>query len=202
MKKAKTLVTLLMIFTLLLYIFPVSAEGSAFSFRNGISFGMSAEQLMEAEAAGNGISTDSWDFEMLYEWQAMTTSYIPVSDYEALFLYLLYNNEMEMACYNFTGNDEGEFEALSAALSSLYGEAKATPSEVIAGVMDLFSPGFYSPSDITSGLTWKTDSVVIYQFFFAENQFAIVYMNPYYDYSAVNAGPAETEMPAAGTNGL
>ena len=164
-------------------------EAATFSFRNGVMFGMSEEEIKKIEADYNQVDLESWESTEISAWQVLLAN-TKVSSYDSNLMYFFTNDQMEAAFYDFSSFDEDNpFNAIAAALSEEYGEKESIEPKEIIKLMDYFSPGFYSESDIKSPYVWYQDGVNVYQFYYDNNDdvsddnFAICYFNPAWDYS-------------------
>ena len=98
---------------------------------------------------------------------------------------------MQIATYDFNRIDDENVSAvydyLVSAMSSVYGESTQADPSVIVELMDCIIEGVYTESDISYAVTWQTDSVNIYHFYYDDDQFVIMYTSPSFDYKSVNS---------------
>ncbi len=141
------------------------------------------------EADYNQVDLESWESTEISAWRVLLAN-TKVSSYDSNLMYFFTNDQMEAAFYDFYFSDEDNpFNAIAAALTEEYGEKESIEPKEIIKLMDYFSPGFYSESDIKSPYVWYQDGVNVYQFYYGNNDdvsddnFAICYFNPAWDYS-------------------
>ena len=172
--------------------FACAEEAAEFSFRSGISFGMSWEDIMLKEHESVQVRGDDWESQWFGNWLIMgTDTKVKVSKYEAYLYYLLADDQMRSAVYDIydTPDDITDaFDYITNALSSVYGEAEAAPASEALGVTDAINPGFYQESDLRHTMKWQTAGVLIYQFYYDDHSFVIWYLDPNFDMSEVNGG--------------
>ena len=158
---------------------PAPAEG--FSFRGGIRWNMSREQVralenMELTDRSNG----SWS--ILYPLQR-----VEVSRYQADLVYMFHQDSLQMITYDFgTAGTAADFAYLTGALDSVYGEHTEPDASVVVSIMDRIYPGYYTADRIHSARGWISgEDTWIYLYYYAENAFGILYV------SAGGLAPAE-----------
>lgn len=159
-------------------------EKKLFSFRNGITFGMSEVEVIQAE--GGESDMDKWERMKLNSTSHLIgpTARVKVGDYKADVIYYMTENQMEMAVYSFTDNsDKSVYRNINRGLISLYGPCKPVSSAEVAAFMDYISPGSCAEEDVSSAVKWEHDHVVIYQFGYQENGFEVLYTDPDWDYA-------------------
>lgn len=188
MKTIRTLLLFVLVCAMILAAVPALAE-SAFTFRNGITFGLSVEQLVQAESG----DPDTWHSMALSHWQVISPpDKITYADREAALLFFMIEDQMELIAYDFMSADsEEDYNAVCEALSAEFGENQPVSSAEVAQLMDCFSPGFYKEDDITSSVFWAQEGVKVLQFCYQEGSFVVMYMNPAWDYTYVPAADAE-----------
>lgn len=171
---------------------PVVTEGG-FSFRDGITFGMTAEEIKAAEARNTQTSDDSWRSMDLNGWYVFgTATNLPVGDFEAPSLYFAAEGKMQAASYDFQHHASDDvFSGVRSMLSSQYGESKLADSADLAALMDCFSPGFYTAEDIRDGAAWQAEGAEIYQFWYNSDSFVVFCINPAYDFTQPLAAQEE-----------
>lgn len=190
MKKTVYLLILLLTAVILAAVPALAEEAAAFSFRNGITFGMTEEELMQTEEAANQVSPEDWHSMDLFNWHAVGPGdSITYAGNEVSLIYFLADGRMQAAGYDFNYSGTQEvYDAAAALLTAEYGESQPVASEEAAALMDYFSPGFYSAEDLTGVQAWKLDNVVIYQFFYQDGSFVVMFADPAFDYASVNQG--------------
>ncbi len=171
----------LLIALVLFAAFGAAAQTAPFTFRNGIQWGMSPEEVQAAEAAEPAVSQemDSGYLINLYTGAA-------VSNYSATLEYVFLKDALKLAVYDFTGNvAEKDFSYLSGALGSVYGEAEPIGPEAIYDVLNAIVPDAYDLNALTGCIHWPLDSATdIYMFYYTEDQFSIMYVSE--DYATVH----------------
>lgn len=172
--------------------FSACTEEEPFSFRNGIQFGMSLEELKQKEKENGNLDDSIWASVEIGNWKMFGTHVpVEVSNYKANLIYLLANDCMEAAGYDFNDISAEEsvgdaFKYIRQALSAVYGENEPVAASKIVELMDAFSQGFYSEADIREAVKWELSTVMIYQFYYDEDQFVVMYIDPKFDYASVN----------------
>ncbi|MBR2822403.1 MAG: hypothetical protein IKE24_01745 [Clostridia bacterium] len=184
--------TMLVFFLVLLGVSASCAEEGVFTFRNGIQFGMTSDKIIETEKGNGQIDEADWLKSEMGNWTALTTNRrIEVSQYEAYLYYMLSNDHMQAAIYDFYGDTSKtpsvQYENMRYALSTVYGESETAPAAEIVNIMDSFVQGMYHEPNIVDAVKWQKNNVFIYQFFYGKDSFVILYLNPNYDYNSVNS---------------
>ena len=194
MKKFAYLFIVLLTAVILAAVPSLAEEAAAFSFRNGITFGMTEEELMQAEAEKNGVSDEDWNSMELVSWHAVgPAGGAQFAGCPVNLIYFLADGRMEAAGYDFLSGSAEDYDAAAALLSEEYGEATPVSPEDAAALMDCFSPGFYSADDLFSVQAWQQDNVVVYQFYYQEGSFVVMFTDPAFDYASVNQAAAEDD---------
>lgn len=162
----------------------VDLNGSLFSFRNGITFGMSENEVRQTEEKNGQVDQDNWSSEEVSSWYVIyPKDRIKVSSYEGALMYFFQNDQMEAAAYDIhPDNISTAYETITEAITKVYGESKAIDPATVADLMDCFIQGYYTESDIDSPLLWELDNVCIYQFYYGTDSFVVFYINPDWDY--------------------
>ena len=152
----------------------VMTEKKPFSFRNGISWGMNPQQVSVIE----NIST---------EWSVMVpTEKVQVSRFYADLVYMFYQNALRMINYEFQEERNGQtdprslnFQYLTGALCSVYGESREANPAVIKSWMDRIYQDYYQQEKIHDALEWTAeDGTVIFLYYFSDTSFEILYVCP------------------------
>lgn len=161
-------------------------EAEPFSFRNGVTFGMSAGEIIAIESAQNFVDKDTWHTEMVHAWTSLNRGPeydIKISQYTGCIEYLLLNNAMQVAYYDIATNGEDEvYQNITKALSSVYGDYEEVDSETISSVMWTIYPSYIDPG-VSEARVWKRHNVIIYQFVDKYEHLTILYLNPAFDYA-------------------
>ena len=152
----------------------VMTEKKAFSFRNGITWGMTPEQVGAAENTEMETRTSP-------EWAVMLTAApVSVSRFTADLVYIFYQNALRMITYEFQKDCSTlNFQYLTGALCSLYGEQKDTDPAVVRVLMDAVNPGRYTTEGLTRAYAWVTaDGTAVFQYQYAPDSFGVMYAAP------------------------
>ena len=143
-----------------------------FSFRGGVHWNMSREQVRALEPIElTERNQDGWSV-------LLPLSPVEVSLYRADLVYMFYNDRLKMITYDFgAGKSEAEYQYLTGALDTVYGSHTEPSAADIVGVMDQIYPGYYIAGRLLNRRGWKAgDDTLIYQYYYAENAFAILYV--------------------------
>ena len=152
----------------------VMTEKKAFSFRNGITWGMNHQQVAAIENVPMEQAFSS-------EWSILlTSSQVPVSRFSADLVYIFYQNALRMITYQFQQDCSTlNYQYLTGALSVKYGESKEAKPAVIKGWMDRIYQNYYRQELIRNALEWNAeDGTSIYLYYYTENAYAILYVCP------------------------
>lgn len=172
----------------------------SFTFRNGITFGMSKEEIVQLEAENGQIGEDAWyTVDGMFYYDSIITEDIPVSKFKADIVYLFDNNQMEMAVYNIrrsSKDDEATFNYLERALCSLYGECTLGK---LKDIVSIFTTAMYgslvseqydsSLEDLGVVLEWNYDDIVkiyLFQLDTISTGLGIIYLDPEWDFGVLN----------------
>ena len=150
-----------------------AVPAGAFSFRNGVTWNMSREQVRATESIDlTDRSNGSWS--ILYPLQR-----VDVSRYQADLVYMFENDALKMITYDFgnTGS-AADFLYLAGALDSVYGEHTEPDASVVVGIMDRIYPGYYTTDRIHNIRGWISgEDTWIYLYYYAEKAYGILYVN-------------------------
>ena len=150
----------------------VTPAVGTFSFRGGVQWNMSREQVRALETLElTERNQDSWS--NLYP-----LSTVEVSKFRADLVYMFYSDRLKMISYDFgSGGSEADFLYLTGALDSVYGDHTESPASEIIGIMDQIYPGYYTADRLTSRRGWRAgDNTLIYLYYYAENAYAVLYV--------------------------
>ena len=171
MKKALAFV---IIAVMLLATLGAGAEELPFTFRNGVQWEMTPEEVIQAEGVEPDVSAemDSGYFINLY-------NDVTVSNYSATLEYVFLNDALKLAVYDFIADVTAkDFKYLSDALSSVYGEQQPSEPETVYDILDTIVPGAYDLDALTDCAVWPLDEDTdIYIFYYTETQFVVLYAN-------------------------
>ena len=150
------------------------AEKKPFSFRNGITWGMNPQQVSLIENV-------PMDQRSSTEWSVMMTSEpVQVSRFSADLVYMFYQNALRMITYEFQKDCSSlNYQYLTGALCSVYGESKEANPVVIKGWMDRIYQNYYQQDLIRNAVEWNAeDGTSIYLYYISESTYAILYVCP------------------------
>ncbi len=166
-----------------------------FQIRDGISFGMSADDVIAQEIKNGTTETaDEWEAAEFGGWHAIQAG--NKSSYCGFDMYIMYmfaNDQLVFAVYDSYSmeDDEAAFDSIASKLTEDYGEpAVLTPADIV-GYMDHFVPGMYQEDSLQDGNIWETDSVTVRQFYYGSKTFVVMFSDPDFDYSSVEPASAE-----------
>lgn len=152
----------------------MTKEKTPFSFRNGIAWGMNPEQVKIIESIPmQQISTDEWSV-------LITSSPVQVSRFYADLVYIFRQNALRMITYEFQSDCSGlNYQYLTGALCSVYGESLEANPAIIKGWMDRVYPNRYKLEQIKNGIEWSAeDGTYIYLYYTDDIHYAILYACP------------------------
>ena len=165
-----------------------SEEKKPFSFRNGITWAMNQQQVSLIENIPMKQSSSS-------EWSVLIPeSQVQVSRFYADLVYIFRQDALRMITYEFTKDCSMlNYQYLTGALCSLYGENREADAAVIKGWMDRIFPNHYALEQIHEAREWTAeDGTSIFQYYYTAENYAILYICP-----TTNGGNAGYD-----TNGL
>ena len=147
---------------------------AAFFFRSGIQWNMSREQVRTLEPIElNERINEPWS--ILYPLLP-----VEVSRYTVDLVYMFRDDQLKMIQYDFGPNGSAaDFLYLTGALDTVYGEHEEPDAMEIVNLMDQIYPTYYRAESITSRSAWTAgDGTRIYQFYYSQNAYTILYANP------------------------
>ncbi len=163
-------------------------EATGFVFRNGVTWGMTLEEVQAQE----GREADTT--EPFTDYVTASVYYrVPVSRYTANSLYYLFaegalfltNYEIALDLLASDAERDADYTYLTNALSSLYGKANEIAPETISA----FMRGITGRNDDFTGtrcLEWKAaDGTIIWQFLFNDRYIEIFYISPAFDFAQI-----------------
>ena len=152
----------------------VMAEKPPFSFRNGVTWGMNPQQV-------SAIEDIPMEQRSSQEWSVMLSAdTVPVSRFSADLVYMFYQDALRMITYEFQKDCSSlNYQYLTGALCSVYGDVKtANPSE-IKGWMDRIYQNYYQQDMIHQAVQWTADDgTTIFLYYFTDTTYAILYVCP------------------------
>lgn len=155
-------------------------EKKPFSFRNGIGWGMNPQQVSVIENIPMEQRSST-------EWSVMVpTEKVQVSRFYADLVYMFYKNALRMINYEFQDERSGaskqkslDYQYLTGALCSVYGESREADPAVIKGWMDRIYQDYYQQEKIHDALEWTAeDGTEIFLYYFSDVSYAILYVCP------------------------
>ena len=152
----------------------VMTEKKAFSFRNGITWGMNPQQVAAIENVPMEQAFSS-------EWSILlTSSQVPVSRFSADLVYIFRQDALRMITYEFKNDCSTlNYQYLAGALCSLYGESREAGPAMIKGWMDRVYQNYYNQDLIHNAMEWTAeDGTAIYLYYVTEKTYAILYVCP------------------------
>ena len=152
----------------------ITGETKPFTFRNGITWAMNPQQVALIENTPMKQSSSS-------EWSVLISeSQVQVSRFNADLVYMFRKDALRMITYEFTKDCSTlNFQYLTGALCSLYGENKAAAPAEIKGWMDLVYQNYYNAESIRQASVWTAeDGTAVYLYYFKPEAYAILYVCP------------------------
>ena len=146
----------------------------AFRFRDGIRWGMNPQQVKALESVQmTERSMQNWSI-------MLTDGKVTVSRFTADLVFMFRDNRLLMISYEFSRREGADdFDYLSGALCSLYGEKSPAEPQKIKALMDAINPNRYKTELITDAEGWMTaDGTTIYLYNYSPEAFAIMYVSP------------------------
>lgn len=153
-----------------------AAASEGFSFRNGITWGMTPDEVRSAEGREDDSFREDGGI------AALTYGYTDVSKYTADYLlYLFSDNKLVEATYIFTSSwSPATAKYINGALTQLYGDPTEMTADEISSEMSFYS-GF-DGSAITSASGWTTENALIR--IAIDSELDITYLDPEFTGSA------------------
>ena len=144
-----------------------------FSFRGGIRWDMSREQVKTLESV-QLVEQNREDWSIL-----VPVSRVEVSKFTADLVYIFYNDRLKVITYDFgAGGSDEDYQYLTSALDFVYGTHQEPAAADIKGVMDQIYPGYYSEESLLNRRGWKAGAdTLIYLYYYSEKAWAILYVN-------------------------
>ena len=144
----------------------ITEQIKPFSFRNGVAWAMNQQQVAAIENIPMKQSASS-------EWSVLISE-SPVQ------VYMFRQDALRMITYEFTKDCSTlNFQYLTGALCSLYGESSAANPLVIKGWMDRIYQNYYQQDQIHNALEWTAeDGTKVFLYYFTDETYAILYVCP------------------------
>ena len=150
---------------------------TSFTFRNGIGWNMSTEQVRVLEETPMTERTSTTG-----EWSVMLTNEkVTVSRFSANLIFMFRQNQLRMITYEFSTEKDSviSFYYLIGALEYKYGKSKDGEPQAVKNLMDRIDPNHYQTERIQQVHAWAAkDGTGIYLYFFNTDRFAILYACP------------------------
>ena len=151
-----------------------SKQTAAFSFRNGIGWNMSMEQVKALENVGMTERSSN-------EWAVMvTTEPVQVSRFQADLVFMFWQDRLKMITYEFQADASRlNYQYLLGALCTVYGDSREAQPTVIKSMMDRIYPDRYRTDWIREAHAWTAaDGTNLFLYYFSANSYAILYVTP------------------------
>ena len=151
---------------------PAATAVPPFTFRGGVTWGMSREQVKGLEPVQlTERSQGNWS--ILYP-----ASPVEVSRYQADLVYMFYEDALKMITYDFgSGGGSADYAYLTGALDSVYGDHTEPDPGIVVGVMDQIYPGYYTTERLSSVRGWAAgEDTRVYLYYYGENAYGILYV--------------------------
>ena len=152
----------------------VTPSPDAFRFRDGIRWEMNPQQVKALES-------EEMVERVMQDWSIMvTTEKVAVSRFTADLVFIFRQQQLKMIVYEFQRQDaDADYQYLTGALCSLYGEQKEADPAMIRVLMDAVNPGRYRTEGLTQAYSWlMNDSTAVFQYRYAEDSFGVMYVAP------------------------
>ena len=152
----------------------ITPSPDAFRFREGIRWGMNPQQVKALES-------ENMVERVLQDWAIMvTTEKVAVSRFTADLVFIFRQEQLKMIVYEFQRQDaENDFQYLTGALCSLYGEQKEADPSMVRVLMDAVNPGRYQADGLTKAYRWLlSDGTAVFQYRYAKDSFGVMYVAP------------------------
>ena len=152
----------------------ITPSPDAFRFREGIRWGMNPQHVKALES-------ENMVERVLQDWAIMvTTEKVAVSRFTADLVFIFRQEQLKMIVYEFQRQDaENDFQYLTGALCSLYGEQKEADPSMVRVLMDAINPGRYQADGLTKAYGWLlSDGTAVFQYRYAKDSFGVMYVAP------------------------
>ena len=152
----------------------ITEQKKPFSFRNGITWAMNQQQVAAIENIPMKQSVSS-------DWSVLISeSPVQVSRFTADLVYMFKQDALRMITYEFTAECSTlNFQYLTGALCSLYGESSEANPIVVKGWMDRIYMNYYKQDLIRNALEWTAeDGTKVFLYYFTAENYAILYVCP------------------------
>ncbi len=149
-----------------------AGTGGGFSFRGGVRWGMTRD-LVKALETVELVGRENGEWSILYP-----TVKVDVSRYQADLTYMFLNDQLKMIAYNFgAAGTEADFQYLTGALDSVYGDHVEPDAAMIFGFWNQIYPGSYSLENIRQARGWTAgEDTMICLYYYAKDAYEILYI--------------------------
>ena len=145
-----------------------------FSFRNGIGWNMSMDQIKTLEPVPMAERSSN-------DWSVMVTSeQVQVSRFQADLVFMFWQDKLKMITYEFQADaSKLNYQYLLGALCSVYGDSHEAQPAAIKSMMDRIYPDRYRADWIREAHAWTAaDGTNLFLYYFSANEYAILYVSP------------------------
>ena len=149
-------------------------QAKPFSFRNGVAWAMNQQQVIAIENIPMKQSASS-------DWAVLISeSPVQVSRFSADLVYMFWQDALRMITYEFTQDCTSlNYQYLTGALCSVYGDSREANPLVIKGWMDRIYQNYYQQDQIRNAVEWTAgDGTSIFLYYFTPEKYAILYVCP------------------------
>ena len=145
-----------------------------FSFRNGIGWNMSMDQIKTLEPVPMAERSSN-------DWSVMVTSeQVQVSRFQADLVFMFWQDKLKMITYEFQADaSKLNYQYLLGALCSVSGDSHEAQPATIKSMMDRIYPDRYRTDWIREAHAWTAaDGTNLFLYYFSANAYAILYVSP------------------------
>ena len=147
-----------------------AAAGRALKFREGISFGMNAEQIIQAETKIHQVPEDDWlTMGGSPVYYMAPPQPVQLAGYDVRVTYMLFGGALQVVRMNAYNFSDEQYSATFGMLQNLYGESSAFDREEIPQIEARLNVTFPDPGRI-EGNAWKKDDIVLYLVYPRDNR--------------------------------
>ena len=154
---------------------PSPDETGRFSFRNGITWLMSPEEVKAAETGLQTEERSQANWSVVY-----SVGRVEVSRFFADLVYIFRDRQLYMILYAFApGETATTFAYLAEAISSVHGSRTRGEALEVVSLMDQVYPGMYTTDALSDLWAWvKPDGTRIFLYKQSNASFSILYVSP------------------------
>ena len=188
MKKIMMMVLILMLAVVLPAQIAMAEENGPLAFRKGVYFGMTPDQVMQAEADYNQVEKDIWEhiWSMKYDLMSMYDK-VDFYGYKVRPAYLFNNDQLKAAYFTSCDMSDEHYDSTVSVLTKIYGTGKTFNKEDFPRIEEAIENEFGSRRDAMVGLVWSNSDIIIYMLYQEDRPFdyALFCLNPTVDYSSL-----------------